>query len=183
MNEVARHFGKITINIDDYRTIISESLESLIERVGIKERDSIEVFTELLPLIFYYLKCGLSFLDITRIIAETAKLTVTSYDIFHLIFQQSDPFVRGLCIENYSFCNPVPLYYPRLQLSFHKGRKLEMDICSELWYSIQDYKGLISFGMGRAGWNPIGKSRLLDLIFETNFVEGNHQNSPFHKNP
>ena len=177
MNEIARRFGKLSINIDDYKTIISEPLDSLEKS---EKSDFIEVFTELLPLIFYYLKCSLSFLDITRIIAEITKLTLTSYDIFHLIFQQSDPFVRGLCIEHYSFSNPVPLHYPRLQISSHKGRKLELDICSELWYSIQEYKGLISFGVGRAGWNPIGKSRLLDLIFETDFVEGNNPNSPFH---
>ena len=180
IKEITKQFGKISINIENYKTIISESLDSLIERVQMKKSDSIEVFTELLPLILYYLKCSLSFLDITRIIAEVTKLTLTSYDIFHLIFQQSDPFVRGLCIEHYSFSNPVPLHYPRLQISSHKGRKLELDICSELWYSIQEYKGLISFGIGRAGWNPIGKSRLLDLIFETDFVEGNNPNSPFH---
>ena len=180
INEISRRFGKFSINIENYKTIISESLDSLIERVQMKKSDYIEVFTELLPLIFYYLKCSLSFLDITRTIAEVTKLTLTSYDIFHLIFQQSDPFVRGLCIEHYSFSNPVPLHYPRLQISSHKGRKLELDICSELWYSIQEYKGIISFGIGRAGWNPIGKSRLLDLIFETDFVEGNNPNSPFH---
>ena len=180
INEIVVQFGRDTNKIDSYRTIISEPLERLIERAGKIKSNPKEVFNELLPLIFYYLKCSLSFLDITRIIVEITKFILTTYDVFHLIFQQSNPIVRGLCIEHYSFSNPVPLYYPRLRHSFHKQRTIELDICNELWYSIKEYKGLISFGLGRASWNPIGKSKLLDLIFETDFVEGNPPNSSFH---
>ena len=173
-------FGKDTKTFHTYRTIITESFESLIEsaeQVGLSSR---EAFKQLLPLIFYYLKCSLSFEDIIRIIAKTCKLTLTTYDIFHMIFQLSDPLVRGLCIEHYSFSNPVPFYYPRIQTKLLQEKEIELNLCTELWYSIQDYHGLVSFGLGRASWNPIGKSHLLDLIFETNFVDGNPQNSAFH---
>ena len=51
-----------------------------------------------------------------------------------------------------------------------------------MWYSIQRYNCLISFGLGRAGRNRIGKSYLLDLIFETDFVKGNPRESAFHLN-
>ena len=180
IKEIVENFGRNIQTFHSYRTIISEPLECLIESAGRLASEPMEVFNALLPLIFYYLKCSLSFFDITRIIAEISKITLTPYDVFHIIFQQSDPIVRGLCIEHYSFSNPVPLYYPRLHNSSHKERNNEMDICNELWYSIQESKGLISFGLGRAGWNPIGKSQLLDLIFETDFVQGNPRNSSFH---
>ena len=45
---------------------------------------------------------------------------------------------------------------------------------------MEQYNGLISFGLGRASWNTVGKSTLLDLIFETDFVKGSPQTSVFH---
>ncbi|KAI6655288.1 P-loop containing nucleoside triphosphate hydrolase, partial [Oopsacas minuta] len=47
---------------------------------------------------------------------------------------------------------------------------------------MQPFNGLVSFGIGKAGWNPIGKSFLVDLIFDTDFVKGSSQNSAFHFN-
>ena len=82
--------------------------------------------------------------------------------------------MRGYCIEHYSFSNPVPLYYTDFNGKF--------EICKELWYSLQEFNGLVSFGLGRAGWNPVGKSYLLDFIFGTDFVRGNPPKSVFHLN-
>ena len=180
IEKIVLNFGKDTKTFHTYRTIITESLECMIERASEVCTNPMEAFNQLLPLIFYYLKCSLSFEDITRIVAKICKITLTTYDIFHMIFQLSDPLVRGLCIEHYSFSNPVPLYYPSIQTDLLKGKKIELSLCTELWYSMQDYHGLVSFGLGRASWNPIGKSYLLDLIFETDFVEGNPQDSAFH---
>ena len=180
IEDIVLNFGKDTKTFHTYRTIITESFKSLIERVEQVGLNSTDAFNQLLPLIFYYLKCSLSFEDITLIIAKACELTLSTYDIFHMIFQLSDPQVRGLCIEHYSFSNPVPLYYPIIQTKLLKGKKIELNLCTELWYSMQEYPGLVSFGLGRASWNPIGKSHLLDLIFETDFVNGNPQNSAFH---
>ena len=180
IEKIVLNFGRDTKTFHTYRTIITQSLECMIERASEVCSTSMEAINQLLPLIFYYLKCSLSFEDITRIIAKICKITLTTYDIFHMIFQLSDPLVRGLCIEHYSFSNPVPLYYPSIQTDLLKGKKIELGLCTELWYSMQDYHGLVSFGLGRASWNSIGKSYLLDLIFETDFVEGNPQDSAFH---
>ena len=174
-------FGKDTKTFHTYRTIVTDSFDNLmwgIDQVGIV--NPMEAFNQLLPLVFYYLKCSLSFEDITMIIAKACKITLTSYDIFHIIFQLSDPVVRGLCIEHYSFSNPVPLYYPRIKTELLKDGMIEFSLCTELWYCLQEYQGLVSFGLGQASWNPIGKSHLLDLIFVTAFVNGNPQNSAFH---
>ena len=102
----------------------------------------------------------------------------------------SDPVVRGLCIEHYSFSNPVPLHYPRLNSHiFNEKQKFSLqkitcqfDICKELWYSLQQFNSLVSFGLGWASWNPIGKSHLLDLMFKTDFENGSPPTSPFHLN-
>ena len=171
--------GKDTKTFHTYRTIVTETFDDLKKRVKEVGGNSMEAFNQLLPLIFYYLKCSLPFQDITRIIAITCKLTLTTNDVFHIIFQLSDPIVRGLCIEHYSFSNPIPLYYPSIHTSSQEGA-IKFNFCSELWYSIQEYNGLISFGLGRASWNQIGKSHFLDLIFGTDFVKENPQKSAFH---
>ncbi|KAI6659793.1 Interferon-induced very large GTPase 1 [Oopsacas minuta] len=186
--EIAHNFGTDTKTFHTYRMIVTDSIESMIQSAkSIKSQNIIhkpkEIFKKLLPLTFYYLKCSLPFEDITRIIAETCQITFTTHDVFHIIFQLSDPVLRGFCVEHYSFSNPVPLYYPKLDASINKQRtECKFEICSELWYSIQEYDGLISFGLGRAGWDPFGKSHLLDMIFETDFAKGNPRNSAFHKN-
>ena len=180
IEDIVLTFGKDTKTFHTYRTIVTDSCDDLIKRTEQEGINLMDSFNQLLPLVFYYLKCSLSFEDITMIIAKACKITLTSYDIFHLIFQLSDPVVRGLCIEHYSFSNPVPLYYPRITTELLTGRKIEFIICTELWYCLQEYHGLVSFGLGQASWNPIGKSYLLDLVFETDFVEGNPQSSAFH---
>ena len=181
IEEMVVNFGKDTKTFHTYRTIVTESFDTLIEKTGrVGTVDPRETFNQLLPLIFYYLKCSLSLNNITRIIAEACDFALTSYDIFHMTFQLSDPVVRGLCIEHYSFSNPVPLYYPRIKTELLKEGKIELSLCTELWYCLQEYHGLVSFGLGQASWNPIGKSHLLDLMFEADFLEGNPQNSAFH---
>ena len=93
----------------------------------------------------------------------------------------SDPVLRGFCLEHYSFSNPVPFYYPKLHYSDSNQRKCgRFGISKELWYSLQAFNGVISYGLGRAGWNPVGKSYLLDLIFGTDFVSGSPTKSAFH---
>ena len=174
-----RSFGT-TPTFHSYRMIVSDSIEDIIDRAK-RIKDSTKVFKELLPLTLYYLKCSLPFEDITRIIFNTCNEILTTHEVFHLIFQLSDPIVRGFCIENYSFSNPVPLYYPKIS-PVGGSPKEKFEICSELWYSIQKYNCLISFGLGRAGWNRTGKSYLLDLIFETDFVKGSPRESAFHMN-
>ena len=176
------NFGTEIKTFQSYRMIISDSMEDMIENaqeVGIRPNQALK---KLLPLIFYYLKCSLSFTDITPIIAKALNITLTAHELFHIIFQFSDPILKGFCIEHYSFSNPVPLYYPKLISPTSPEHGVEFEFCSELWYSMQQFNGLISFGLGRASWNPIGKSHLLDLIFETDFVKGNQSKSAFHRN-
>ena len=180
IEELVVNFGKDMKTFHTYRTIVTKSFDDLIERTRQVTVDPRETFNQLLPLVFYYLKCSLSLNNITSIIAKACNIALTSYDIFHMTFQLSDPVVRGLCIEDYSFSNPVPLYYPRIKTELLKGGKIELSLCTELWYCLQEYHGLVSFGLGQASWNPIGKSHLLDLMFEADFVEGNPQNSAFH---
>ena len=180
IEEIILNVGKDTKTFQVYRTVITESFEDLIERAKKLEGDPIEVFNLLLPLIFYYLKCNLSLVYITRIINQTCKLSLAIYDTFHIIYQLSDPVVRGLCIEHYSFSNPIPFYFPSIHTQVLKEGNMEFEFCSELWYSIQECNVLISFGIGRASWNPVGKSSLLDYIFETDFKRGNSQKSAFH---
>ena len=147
IEEIILNVGKDTKTFQVYRTVTTESFEDLIERAKKLEGDPIEVFNLLLPLIFYYLKCNLSLVYITRIINQTCKLSLAIYDTFHIIYQLSDPVVRGLCIEHYSFSNPIPFYFPSIHTQVLKEGNMEFEFCSELWYSIQEYNVLISFGL------------------------------------
>ena len=180
INQLVTNFGKDQLTFQAYKMIISESFETLIENAEKQGQKPQVVFKELLPLAFYYIKCSLPLDNITTVIANASKITLTTHEIFHIIFQMSDPVLRGFTIEHYSFSNPVPLYYPNINTPSSKG--LTFQICEELWYSLQPLNGLISFGIGRAGWNPVGKSYLLDFIFDTDFVSGNSHSSAFHRN-
>ena len=181
IRNIASMFGEDTLSFYSYRMIISESFENIIDNAKRIGHDPRAVFRELLPLSFYYLKCSLPLEDITEIITNSCDIILTTHDLFHIMFQLSDPVLSGFCIEHYSFSNPVPLYYPVLQ-TYSNESESKFEICKELWYSMQPFNGLISFGLGRAGWNPIGKSHLLDLIFGTDFEKGNPPNSAFHFN-
>ncbi|KAI6650610.1 P-loop containing nucleoside triphosphate hydrolase [Oopsacas minuta] len=182
IGQLVAMFGTDMKKFDSYRMIISDSIDGMTKTAQEVGNNPSEVLNKLLPLIFYYLKCSLSFEDITPIIHKASNVTLNTHELFHIIFQTSDPVLRGFCIEHYSFSNPVPLYYPALLSYSSPQDKINFKFCSELWYSMQQFNGIISFGLGRAGWNPIGKSHLLDFIFETDFVKGSERNSPFHPN-
>ena len=181
INKIVTNFGKNKLSFQTYRMIISESFEDIIKNAHKVGQTPSDAFLQLLPLCFYYLKCSLPLSDITQVIANSSQITITTHDVFHILFQLSDPVLRGFCVEHYSFSNPIPLYYPLL-ISSSESKETKFAICKELWYSMHQFNGLISFGLGRAGWNPIGKSHLLDLIFCTDFKKGNPSNSAFHLN-
>ena len=178
MKQVVSVFGNTQLTFHTSRMIITDSLEELIEQSDWSSKQPKNAFKELLPQILYYLRCSLPLEDLTNMIALSYEGAFTTHDLFHLIFQQSDPVLKGFCVENYSFSNPVPLIYT--QLPSENDAMLKTTVCEELWYSLEDFNGLVSFGIGRASWNPVGKSYLLDLIFETDFVKGSPQNSAFH---
>ena len=176
-------YGEETLTFHSYRMIICNSLDEMIQKAKFKElRVPCSIFHHFLPFAFYYIKCSLPLENITTVISSTSGISLTTHDLFHLIYQRSDIVLRGFCIEHYSFSNPVPFYFPKLNASSLTQTDTELEFCKELWYSMEQYHGLVSFGLGRAGWNPVGKSSLLDLIFETDFVKGNPQNSAFHFN-
>ena len=178
MNRIVNIFGNTQLTFYASRMIISNSLEELIQQSDWSSKQPQRAFKKLLPQIFYYLRCSLPLEDLSNIIALSYKCVFTTHDLFHLIFQLADPVLKGFCIESYSFSNPVPLIYP--QLPGLNAVNLKTAMCEELWYTLEESNGLVSFGVGRASWNPVGKSYLLDMIFETDFVKGSPQNSAFH---
>ena len=178
MKQIVKIFGNAKLTFHTYRMIISDSLEELIQQSDWSSKQPQNAFNELLPQIFYYLKCSLPFEHLSNMIALSYKGIFTTHDLFHLLFQLSDPVLKGFCLEHYSFSNPIPFIYPQLP---NAGTEImKTALCEELWYSLEDFNGLISFGIGRASWNPVGKSYLLDMIFHTDFVKGSPQNSAFH---
>ena len=110
-----------------------------------------EIFKEFLPLAFHYLKCSLPFEDITQIFADTTKISLTTHEESSI----------ERCLEHYSFSNPsTTLNYIILILMRKKKRKIRI-VYPKNWYYFKAFNGVISYGLGRAGWNPVGKSYLL----------------------
>ena len=182
VTKIAEKFGIGTISFHAYRVIAVDPIKDIIdssENLFFRRRNiPKKIFERLLPWIFYYLKCYLPLTSIMTIIYDKFEIRLTAHQVFHMVFQHSDSLLRGFCIEHYSYSNPVPLYYPTFTTSSNQDCKFE--VCKELWYSIRENKGLISFGLGQAAFGRFGKSSLLDLIFDTNFAEGNPVDSPFH---
>ena len=179
--QIKLQFCNEELTFHSYRMVIANTFEDMMEDAGAYGKTPNDIFKEFLPLTFYYLKCSLPLENITQIIANTSKISLTTHEVFHIIFQLSDPVLRGFCLEHYSFSNPVPFYYPNLHFpDVNETKCARFSISKELWYSLQALNGLISYGLGRAGWNPVGKSYLLDLIFGTDFVAGSPTKSAFH---
>ena len=171
------------ITINDYKRIYTHSysfylaeLKRNSERLGFYE-----LFETIIHIVFYCIKCNLSLDDITRHLMPLTENGVpkTNHELFHLIFQQSDSLVRALCIENYCFSFPVPFYYPLL-LPYINDVSPHFKISEELWFTFPKCLAIVSFGVGSAGCNPVGKSHLLDQIFGTDFSKTNDQKSAFH---
>ena len=182
VTKIAEKFGIDTISFHAYRMIAVDPIKDIMDpnqNIFSKLRNNPKkIFERLLPWIFYYLKCYLPLTSIVTIIYDRFKIRLTTHQVFHMVFQHSDSLLRGFCIEHYSYSNPVPLYYPTFTTC--KNQECEFEICKELWYSIRENNGLVSFGLGQAAFGRFGKSSMLDLIFETDFAQGNPINSPFH---
>ena len=175
-----------TISISDYKIITIESNRNVLEKFSemLKEKFSIPNITNIQSILFYYLKCGLAFDEILNYLCKNNSPGVakTSNELFHSIFRQSDPLVKVLCIDDYSFNFPVPFYYPSIKLIDKNADKVDFEICQELWYTFPECLAIASFGLGMAGYSSIGKSELLDLVFNTNFVTNKADRSPFQLN-
>ena len=105
-----------SISVGEYKTISIESFGNAFNNLNIQSANNEfgEVNDKIIFLSFYYLKNGLSFDEILAFWCENQLpgWPRTNDTIFHSIFQQSDPLVRALCIDDYSLKFPVPFYYP-----------------------------------------------------------------------
>ena len=111
INKISNAFENTMFSLDDYRTIATRPFDDVINSVKTRNKSKRveKLLNKLLPFAFYLLKCNLPFEEIAHIIAKAGNIPLTTHEIFHIIFQLSDPVLRGLCIEHYSFSNPVPL--------------------------------------------------------------------------
>ena len=181
VTETVKKFGRSTNSFHAYRMMALDTIKDMRDPSKIFCRwgnNPMEMFDRLLPWIFYYLKCYLPLDSIVTIVYDKFQIHLTTHQVFHMVFQHSDSLLRGFCIEHYSYSNPVPLYYPTFVTI--NNQECVFEVCKELWYSIRENRGLVSFGLGQAAFGRFGKSYLLDSIFETNFAEGNPRKSPFH---
>ena len=164
------------ITISQYRML---HCDSYTEQLKMAAKSTQTKFQDIVPLSLYHLNCNLSFQDLLELINLEESEIKSSNDLFHLLFQNSDFFLKSIYINQYSFNNPIPFYFPIIDTSFHES---QFTICKELWYSLTPHNAIISFGLGGAANSAVGKSKLLDMLFEINFTESNPQSSFFHSN-
>ena len=74
IRELVTTFGEEQLTFRYYRIIISNSFESMIEDARNKENQITKnLFRDLLPMTFYYLKCNIPLEDVTQIIANAVE--------------------------------------------------------------------------------------------------------------
>ena len=172
------HFPS-ALNIARYRMLFSDSFSDQLEHLTYKCYSSSEIMDSLVPLALYYLNCNLPFIQLLEMIDSKILDIPAPVDLVHILFQNSEKLLRAIILNHYSFSNPIPFYYPIIK-PYSKKECVEYTICHELWYSLNPHNAVASFGLGIAANNPIGKSTLLDLIFELNFAPSSTSNSCFH---
>ena len=173
-----KHFPS-ALNIERYRKLYSDSFSDQLKHLTYKCNSSDEIMDSLIPLALYYLNCNLPFIQLIEMIDSKILDIPTPVDLVHILFQNSEKLLRAIILNHYSFCNPIPFYYPIIK-AYSKKDSVEYTICHELWYSLNPHNAVVSFGLGIAANDPIGKSTLLDLIFELNFTPNSTINSCFH---
>ena len=172
------HFPS-ALKIARYRMLYSDSFSDQLEHLTYKCNSPSEIMDSLIPLALYYLNCNLPFIQLLEKIDSKIVDIPSPVDLIHILFQNSEKLLRAIILNHYSFSNPIPFYFPIIK-PYSKKDSIEYTICHELWYSLNPHNAVASFGMGIAANNPIGKSTLLDLIFELNFAPNSTSNSCFH---
>ena len=194
--KLSKSFKKLkNINIDEYKRINIYSHKKYVEKLDtdleaacfgkyLEAKSFDQVYQNIIAITFHCMKCNLPFDDITDILKEKFEqgMPGSNYEIFHLIFQHSTPIVKALCIDLYSFCSPVPFYYPLLSPINDRQSEPVFKICHELWFTIPPCFAIASFGLGSASYLPVGKSELLNKIFKADFTQQNQDGkfNPFH---
>ena len=185
--KLSKSFMKLRkITIDEYKRINIFSHKYYAEKLekDLEAKCFDKVCQNIISIAFHCMKCNLPLDDITDILKEKdeQEMPKSNDEIFHLIFQHSTPIVKALCIDLYSFCSPVPFYYPLLSPINDSQSEPVFKICHELWFTIPPCFAIASFGLGSASYLPVGKSELLNKIFNTNFTQQNQDGNfnPFH---
>ena len=174
----AQHFPSV-LNITRYRMLYSDSFSDQLQRLTYQCKSSAEIMDSLIPLALYYLNCNLPFIQLLKMVDSKILDIPTPVDLVHILFQNSEKLLRAIILNHYSFSNPIPFYYPIIK-PYCKKDSVEYTISHELWYSLNPHNAVVSFGLGIAANDPIGKSTLLDRIFELNFTPNSTINSCFH---
>ena len=174
----AKYFP-IKLNIARYRMLYSDSYSVQLENLAYNCNSTSEIMNLLIPLTLYNLNCNLKFSYLLERIDPSLIDFKSSSELFHFLFQNSELLLRAMYVHHYSFCNPIPFYYPIVK-TYSAKEPIEYTLCKELWYSLTPHNAVMSFGLGSAAIAPIGKSTFLDLIFELDFTTNNIHASCFH---
>ena len=167
------------LKIARYRMLFSDSFSEQLEHLTYECNSPSEIMDSLIPLALYYLNCNLPFIELLEMIDSNLLDIPSPVDLIHILFQNSEKLLRAIILNHYSFSNPIPFYFPMIK-PYSEEDSIEYTICHELWYSLNPHNAVASFGLGIAANDPIGKSTLLDLIFELNFAANSTSNSCFH---
>ena len=176
--KISSRYFQSKITISQYRRLSSDTLEEQMENC-IKASTADEAMPLLIPLVLYFLTCKLSLDHLLNAVYSIFSFKSPN-ELFQLVFQNSETHLKAILVHNFSFCNPIQFYYPLIR-DYSDDELTEFALCRELWYSITPHNAVMSFGIGDAANDPIGKSTLLDLIFKLNFVTNNNCDSCFHR--
>ena len=175
--ELSSQYFKSNLTIAQYRLLDSDTLDKQLENCS-EAKSTDEVMALLTLLVPYYFNCNLPLDSLLQNIDDILSFKSPN-ELFHLFFQNSETHLKAILVHHYSFSNPIPFYYPLIR-DYSEEESVEFALCRELWYSLTPHNAVMSYGIGDAANNPVGKSTLLDLIFKLNFVPNNNCDSCFH---
>ena len=176
--EISARYFKSKLNMSQYRLLSNDTLrEQMIVYNAASTKD--ETMNSLIPLFLYFLSCNLPLNYLIERIDPNLFPIKCPNELFQLLFQNSEKHLKAIFIHHYSFCNPIPFYYPIIR-DYSKIEPVEFALCEELWYSLTPHNAVMSFGIGNAANTPVGKSNLIDVIFQLNFVPNNLCSCCFH---
>ena len=159
----------------------------------IKNTQDIGKFRELLPIYFNLLKRGEAWTLFVEKVSYQMIHQKLDEDLgyfqkkmlFYILLMSADTELRARLLHLYGNYNPIPLRYPawpKLSLEEQNGNANNVELNYEMnvlsYFVTQPSLGILSLALGKNASLPIGKSTILNKVFQKNF--STDESSPFH---
>ena len=195
-NEIASRIKFPELKLTSFNEVSfrpSQEEQDTMIKSWIKNTQDIEKFRELLPIYFNLLKRGEAWTLFVEKVSYQMIHQKLDKDLgyfqkkmlFYILLMSGDTELRARLLHLYGNYNPIPLRYPAWPNLSLQGQNInannadlnyETNVLS--YFVTQPSLGILSLGLGKNASLPIGKSTILNKVFQKNF--STDESSPFH---